>query len=70
MYVNFYNMIRLIARGIDIDLWYRIDTPEIGPHRYAGLMFLPKGTKAIQWRKDSSFNKQIGSHWTATGKKT
>lgn len=34
------------------DQWNRKDNPEMGPHKYAQLVF-EKDTKAIQWRKVS-----------------
>jgi hypothetical protein len=34
----------------------RIENSEIDPHKYDPLIF-DKGTKAIQWRKGSFFNK-------------
>lgn len=32
-------------------------SPEIDAHKY-GLLVFGRGTKAIQWKKDSLFNKQ------------
>ena len=37
--------------------WNRIETPKIDPHKNSQLTF-DKGAKAIQWSKDSLFNKQ------------
>lgn len=43
--------------------------PKINPHRYNQLNF-DKGTKAVQCRKDSLFNKWFLINWTSVhGKK-
>lgn len=44
-----------------------MEQTKIQTHTYAQLTFY-KGAKAIQWRKDSLFNKCYGSNWTSTGK--
>jgi hypothetical protein len=39
-----------------VDKCNRIEDPEMNPHTYGHLIF-DKGTKTIQWKEDSIFNK-------------
>ena len=52
----------------NIGQWYKIENLEKNSCTYGYLIFY-KGSKNIQWGKDSLFNKQCWENWTATCKR-
>jgi hypothetical protein len=50
------------------DKWNRFEDPELNTHTYCNLIF-DKGAKAIQWKKDSIFNKWCWFNWRSACRK-
>ena len=62
------SMVLAQNRNTFLELWNKIESPEINPCTYEYLIF-DKGGKNIQWSKDSLFNNWCWENWTATCKR-
>ncbi|KAK7800210.1 hypothetical protein U0070_017973 [Myodes glareolus] len=49
----------------EVHIWNRIEDPDNNPQMYEHLIF-DKGTKGIQWKKESIFNKWCWHNWMST----
>ena len=58
----------MVLEQRNIDHWNKIENMEISPCTYRHLIF-DKGSRYIQWRKDSLFHKWCWENWSATCKK-
>ena len=50
---------------LQVDQWNRTEDSEMNTHTYSHLIF-DKGSKTIQWKKDSIFNKWFWFNWQPT----
>jgi hypothetical protein len=51
------------------DQWNRTEDPDMNPHSCTHLIF-DKGTKILEWRKDTFFNKCCRENWLSAVKYT
>jgi len=59
----------VLYRDRHVDQWNRIEDPERNPHTYGHLVF-DKGTKTMEWKKDSIFNKWCWFNWSSACRRT
>jgi len=58
----------ILLENRQVDQWNQIDDPGIKLHTYKHLIF-DKEAKAIQWKRESIFNKWCWSNWMSAYKR-